>query len=77
MLHTLFCTVVSESDRVSAVIVENQDGRSAIPDFVIDATGDGYARARSESNHIQTAIFSRRPPASICRVICAESISGS
>lgn len=44
MLHTMFCTAVSESDRVSAVIVENQDGRSAIAaDFVIDATGDGYA----------------------------------
>ena len=42
MLHTSYCSVVSEGDDVKAIIVENKDGRQAIKaKFFIDASGDG------------------------------------
>ena len=42
MLHTSYSAMVFENGRVSAVIVENVEGRGAVTaDFFIDATGDG------------------------------------
>ncbi|MGI6737910.1 MAG: FAD-dependent oxidoreductase [Christensenellales bacterium] len=41
LLDTRVCTVVHEGRRVTHIIIENADGRSAIPcDTVVDATGD-------------------------------------
>lgn len=41
-LHSYFSSVVTEGDKITAVIMENKDGRVAVKaSFVIDATGDG------------------------------------
>lgn len=41
-LHTFYSSVLCDGGRVTSVIVENKDGRSAIrAKFFIDATGDG------------------------------------
>ncbi len=41
-LHTRYCALLAEDDTISAILIENKDGRRAIEaDFFIDATGDG------------------------------------
>ncbi|MCK9478707.1 MAG: FAD-dependent oxidoreductase [Firmicutes bacterium] len=41
-LHTLFSSAITENNNITAVIVENKDGRKAIKaKFFIDCTGDG------------------------------------
>lgn len=47
LLDTVVCAVVREGRRVTHVIIENADGRSAIPcDTVVDATGDAVVFSR-------------------------------
>lgn len=42
MLHTMYTGLLTSGSTISAVFVENKDGRGAIKaDFFIDATGDG------------------------------------
>ncbi len=42
LLHTWYAGLQTKDDRITAVLVENKDGRGAIKaDFFIDATGDG------------------------------------
>ena len=41
-LHTYYASLIKESGKVDAILVENKDGRGAIrASFFIDATGDG------------------------------------
>lgn len=47
MLDTVVCSVVKQGKRVTHVVIENADGRSAIPcNTVVDATGDAVVFAR-------------------------------
>ncbi len=42
LFHTFYCGLVTDGNRITAVFIENKDGRQAIQaDFFIDATGDG------------------------------------
>ncbi|MBQ2676946.1 MAG: FAD-dependent oxidoreductase [Clostridia bacterium] len=42
MLHTMYCGLQTENEKITAVFIQNKDGRSAIKaKFFIDATGDG------------------------------------
>lgn len=48
MLHTQGCLPLMEGDRISALAIENKDGRGAIrAKMFIDATGDGDVAVRS------------------------------
>ncbi len=59
MLHALGCRPILEGERITALAVENKDGRGAIRARVfIDATGDGDLAARAgvphfERDHVQ------------------------
>jgi hypothetical protein len=59
MLHTLGCWPLMDGDRITAVAVENKDGRGAIRARVfVDATGDGDIAVRAgvphfERDHVQ------------------------
>jgi hypothetical protein len=59
MLHTYGCLPLMDGDRISAMVVENKDGRGAIRAKVfIDATGDGDVAVRAgvpyvERDHLQ------------------------
>jgi hypothetical protein len=47
-LHTVFCSPVMEDNKISAVIIENKSGRSAVKaKYFIDASGDGDLAARA------------------------------
>ena len=48
MLHTTFCGVVMDGNRIGALIVESKSGREAIlADLIIDGTGDADVAFRS------------------------------
>lgn len=47
-LHTLFAGVIRKEDRITAVIVENKEGRGAlIAPWIVDASGDGNVAFRA------------------------------
>ncbi len=42
LLHTFYAGLAADGDRITAIFIENKDGRQAVQaDFFIDATGDG------------------------------------
>lgn len=61
MLHTLACGVIADEGRVSAILIENNDGRGAIQaKFFIDCTGDGAIARRL--NMPLYSLEKRQPP---------------
>jgi hypothetical protein len=60
-LHTFYSSVICEDGKISAVIIENKNGRSAVKaKFFIDATGDGdIARDLNIERYINSAL---QPP---------------
>lgn len=63
-LHTFYSDVISEQGKITSIIIENKDGRSAIrAKFFIDATGDGDVARDLKLKSYQ---HSRTQPPSAC-----------
>lgn len=63
-LHTSFVAPVLEDDQLTAIAIENKNGREAIrARFFIDATGDGDLCQRLD---LETYLAERRQPSTTC-----------
>jgi hypothetical protein len=55
LLHTYFCSVIKDDERIKALLVENKSGRGALVGKIyVDASGDGDVAARAGAPFWQT-----------------------
>jgi hypothetical protein len=71
-LHTVYCTAVTDDNRIRAAIIENKDGRQAIAaKFFIDATGDGDVCRRAG---VASYTFDSMQPPTMCAKLIMPDI---